>query len=360
MFKNIPIKAFILRAITKKIKVDFDLKNTKKVLFLRYDRIGDMIITTPVFRELKQAYPGIEITVLASRTNQDVILANPYVDNIVINNKNNILGDLLLLFKLRKCRFDACIELDHSVVPHAIIRLKIINSKKVISVKKDGRYGVKGSELSLYDIYTKKPVNEHLRNILLLTIEPFGVSPKSNKYDLYLTEKQKEKAQNFLKQYGVKTLVGINLEGAVKGKVIDFIQLFQICNGLFKVDKNIQIIIIASPKNFKRVKRKILKTKLDYLDVSYKTDTIIDAAAIINEMDLIITPDTSIAHVASALNRPVVTIHEKNFDSYELFAPTSDLAKTVFSKSKNSLNGFSVNLVLELSLELLSKNKLPS
>ena len=135
MFKNTSIKAFILRALTKKKKVDFDIKNSKKVLFLRYDRIGDMIITTPVFRELKQSFPDIEITVIASRTNQAVILANPYVDNIVINNKNNIFGDLLLLFKLRKSSFDVCIELDHSVVPHAIIRLKIINPKKIANNK---------------------------------------------------------------------------------------------------------------------------------------------------------------------------------------------------------------------------------
>jgi ADP-heptose:LPS heptosyltransferase len=71
-------------------------------------------------------------------------------------------------------------------------------------------------------------------------------------------------------------------------------------------------------------------------------------------MQLIITPDTSIAHVASALNKPLVTIHENNIDSYHLFAPTSELNKTVFSKTKNSLNGFSVNKLLKYSKELIS------
>jgi ADP-heptose:LPS heptosyltransferase len=235
MFKTFYIKAFLLRALTKKKKVEFDFKNAKKVLFLRYDRIGDMIITTPVFRELKQAFPNIEITVLASKTNQDVIADNPYIDKIVINSKNNILGNLLSLFMLRKSAFDVCIEFDHSVVPHAIIRLKIIKPKKIISVKKDGRYGVNGSELSLYDVYTNKPEKEHFRNILLLTLAPFGITPKTNKYDLFITNKQTEKARKFLKQYASKTLVGVNLEGAVKGKRIKFIELFKICDGLFQI-----------------------------------------------------------------------------------------------------------------------------
>ena len=47
------LKAIILRGLSKKTSVDFNIKNSSKVLMLRYDRIGDMVITTPVFRELK-------------------------------------------------------------------------------------------------------------------------------------------------------------------------------------------------------------------------------------------------------------------------------------------------------------------
>ncbi|MDB3892698.1 hypothetical protein N9345_00740 [Candidatus Thioglobus sp.] len=124
------IKAFILRELASKKPNDFDIHNAKNVLFLRYDRIGDMVITTPVFRELKIAYPHISITVLASKVNQNVLLNNPYIDNIVTNHKNNLLSDLPSLLKLRKQKFDVYIEFDHSVIPHAIIRLKIINPKK--------------------------------------------------------------------------------------------------------------------------------------------------------------------------------------------------------------------------------------
>jgi len=198
------IKAFILRNLASKKANDFDIYDAKSVLFMRYDRIGDMIITTPVYRELKLAYPHIKITVLASKANQDVLVNNPYIDNIVTNHKNNLLGDLSSLLKLRKQEFDVCIEFDHSVIPHAIIRLKIIKPKKVISVKKDGRYGVSGSELSLYDFYTEKPHNAHFRDIWLATLQPFGIMPKSNDYDLFITSDQQKQAQNFINQYPSK------------------------------------------------------------------------------------------------------------------------------------------------------------
>jgi ADP-heptose:LPS heptosyltransferase len=350
------IKAFILRKLTSKKSHNFDIHKAENVLFLRYDRIGDMVITTPVFREIKLVYPHIKITVIASTANQDVLTNNPYVDNIITNHKNNLLSDLSSLLKLRKQKFDVCIEFDHSVIPHAIIRLKVIKPKKVISVKKDGRYGVDGSELLMYDFYTEKLSNAHFRDIWLATLTPFGVKPKSNVYDLFITDTQQKQAQNFIKQYSSKFLVGINLEGAVKGKKIKFSELWQICQGLHKANNNIQVIILTTPGNLQSIYEKVTESSLDYVVTSYKTDTILDAAALISQLGLIITPDTSIVHIASAFNKPIVTIHENNQDSYQLFAPTSDINKTVFSPKKDTLEGYDVQKVIEYANQFINKD----
>jgi ADP-heptose:LPS heptosyltransferase len=351
------IKASILRFLTVKESVEFDIKNAKKVLFFRYDRIGDMVITTPVFRELKLAFPDIQITVLASKINQEVLINNPYVDHIVTNHKNHFFLDLVSLLKLRKKKFDVCIEFDHSVVLHAILRLRVINPKKVISIKKDGRYGVNGNELSLYDIYAEKPKKRHFRDIWLGVLKPFNIISKSNDYDLFINDELIKQAQNYTKQYFPNSLVGINLEGAVKGKKIKFPELFKICKGLNKQDKNIQIIILCAPNNFQETSLNVQKMALNYVEMSYKTDRILTVAALISQLDLIITPDTSIVHIASAFNKPVVSIHEDNRDSYELFAPTSKLNRTVFSMTKKSLEGFSLDLLIKHCIELINIKK---
>jgi ADP-heptose:LPS heptosyltransferase len=347
-------KAFILRLIASKKSINFDIKAAKKVLFLRYDRIGDMVITTPVFRELKQAYPDINVTVLASKINKDILLNNPYVDKIIINNKRNFFGDLLTLFKLRREKYDACIEFDHSVIPHAIIRLKIINPKKVISVKKDGRYGVDGSELSFYDFYTEKPKKNHFRDIWLGTLKPFDIRANKNNYDLFIPDEFEYQAKNFLNQFASKFLIGINLEGAARGKKININELYEICKALYKNDKNIQIIILSTPKNYQSTNKKIIKMSLNYVVMGYKTNNILMVGALIKQLDFIITPDTSIVHIASTFNKPIVTIHENNQDSYQLFAPISDLNKTVFSKSIDSLRGFSLDLLFSYCVDLIN------
>jgi ADP-heptose:LPS heptosyltransferase len=354
---NKKIKAFLLKFLTRKQATNFEINNSIRILFLRYDRIGDMVITTPVFRELKKFNPKVKISVLASKDNSSVLDGNPYIEEVHLNNKNKIFKDLKTLLYLRKLKFDVCIEFDHSVIPHAILRLKVINPKALISVEKTGRYGVKGSELELYDYFTKKKKNSHFKDIWLETLAPFGVSPKSSQFDLFCTELQNKVASAFTSQFENRFLIGINLKGAVKGKKIEYKDLEQICKSLYEYDNNIEIIIMAPPEDFQRVRKDIIKIGLNYVQMSYKTLTILDVAALIKQMDLIITPDTSIVHIASTFNIPIVTIHENNQDSYKLFAPTSESNKTVFSASRNSLKGFSVNLLLNYCFELMSLSK---
>jgi len=357
VYSSKKLKAYFLRLLTNTKTTKFDIKNSRNILFLRYDRIGDMVITTPVFRELKREYPEINISVLASKVNQTILDNNPYVDKVYINFKNNLLRDLPTLLKLRNKKYDVCVEFDHSVIPHSIARLRIIKPKKIISVIKEGRYGVKGEELKLYDRFTDKPKDAHFRDIWLNTLRPFGVVPKSNEYDLYIADKQEEFANTYLKQYYPKCLIGVNLEGAVKGKRIQFVELERICKGLYQANKNIQIIILTTPSNFQITTKKISKIALDYVVASYKTKSILDVAALIKHLDLVITPDTSIVHIASAFNIPIVTIHEDNRDSHQLFAPTSKYSRTVFSEFSDRLDGYNVNKIIENSINLIAKNE---
>ena len=351
------IKAYFLRRLTQKNFSEFQIKDSKNILFLRYDRIGDMIITTPVFRELKHIYPNVNVIVLASKANKDVLQNNPYVDEIFVCKKNHIFKDFFLLIKLRKKQIDVCIEFDHSVIPHAILRIKAINPKKVISVSKEGRYGVKGHELELYDIYIDNIQNKHFCDIWLKTLEPFEIEPRSNHYDLFITINQEKFAKKYLSKYLNKKIIGINIEGAIKEKKIHFTQLKKILEGLFNANNNIQIIILSSPNRYKYIKGQVSGFGLKHVASSYLTETILDAAALIKQMDLVISPDTSIVHIASAFNIPTISIHENNLKSHTLFAPKSDHSITVFSKFSDKLEGYNVGKIIQNSIELLEKNE---
>jgi ADP-heptose:LPS heptosyltransferase len=55
----------------------------RSVLVIRLDAMGDLIMATPIFRELKQAYPGASITALVPKANLEILETNPFVDRII-------------------------------------------------------------------------------------------------------------------------------------------------------------------------------------------------------------------------------------------------------------------------------------
>lgn len=59
-------------------------RGIRSILFLRHDRIGDMVLSTAALKALKRAYPQAKITVLASERNYEILTHNPHVDEILI------------------------------------------------------------------------------------------------------------------------------------------------------------------------------------------------------------------------------------------------------------------------------------
>jgi ADP-heptose:LPS heptosyltransferase len=53
-----------------------------KVLVLKRDKLGDLLLTTPLFARLKAALPGVETHLLASDYNAWVAAGNPHLDRI--------------------------------------------------------------------------------------------------------------------------------------------------------------------------------------------------------------------------------------------------------------------------------------
>lgn len=88
-----------------------DLSVARSVLFLRYDRLGDMVISTGLFRLVKEEFPDIRVHVLASPTNCGVIRNDPNVDGTSVFCKKKPLELPGLIRSLRRHRFDAVVNL---------------------------------------------------------------------------------------------------------------------------------------------------------------------------------------------------------------------------------------------------------
>src|SRR6185312_14122881 len=61
-----------------------------RVLFLRHDRAGDMILSTGVMRGIASSYPTVTLDVLASPINAGLVDGAEYIGNIIVFDKKKL------------------------------------------------------------------------------------------------------------------------------------------------------------------------------------------------------------------------------------------------------------------------------
>lgn len=64
--------------------MNIDLNNIKKVLIIRLSSLGDILLTTPLVRSLKNQLPSLEIDFLLRKEYQDVYKYNSQISNLYV------------------------------------------------------------------------------------------------------------------------------------------------------------------------------------------------------------------------------------------------------------------------------------
>ncbi len=118
------------------LKTIIDEYNIKKVLFLRQDRIGDLLISSPLFRILKEKYPDIEFDILLSNYNTSAYeLVKNYFSNAYLYHKKFV-KDLNLVKNLRAKKYDLIIDLMDKPSSTSALLIKIIKPKYAAGLEK--------------------------------------------------------------------------------------------------------------------------------------------------------------------------------------------------------------------------------
>jgi len=76
----------------------------KRILLVRTDRIGDVVLSTPIPRELKKKYSNCFIAVLLQEYTKDIYLNNPHIDKIILMDKSTNLFDKSFREKVREIK----------------------------------------------------------------------------------------------------------------------------------------------------------------------------------------------------------------------------------------------------------------
>jgi heptosyltransferase II len=92
----------------------------RKVLVIRFSSLGDVVLTTPVFQALRQAWPDARMTALTKEAFADALRSNPAIDECLVLHSGESLSTLIR--RVRRERFDVVIDL-HSNLRSRLVTL---------------------------------------------------------------------------------------------------------------------------------------------------------------------------------------------------------------------------------------------
>ncbi len=261
-----------------------------RILIVRQDRIGDVVLSTPLPREIKKVYPNSFVAVMVRNYTKDIYLNNPYVDEIIIYDETkkgfkNFLEDVK---KIKKYKFTHALML----LPNEKINYLLFFAGIPF------RIGV-GHKLYQFITFTKfvdrKKYNplRHEADYSLDLIRKIGIEPTSTDPEIFLSDNEKIKA-NEIKRTLVNNdqkLIGINTSSGNSAPNLPLEEYKRLILKLSN-EKRIKVVItdINPDDSIKNLPNVI------YPMTSLRNDILIFSI-----LDLLISSSTGPMHICSAL-----------------------------------------------------------
>ena len=285
----------------------------KNILVNSLVNLGDVVLTTSAIALLKKAYPEAKITVLVRPVVREVVENNPIIDEVILFDykaKQNSMGKMLKMVKvIKKHHFDLAISFDRKLRPAILCWLAGIP----VRVGPDRVFDDKPSRVTW--LYTDVVHIAHsLENTLQAEtyqqiIRVFtGADGHTVPCIARLTAEAKHKAEELLAgmtQRRYKIALCVKGTFALKTWPKEyFVELVQQLAEKYDAD----FFIVGAPDDREYADRVIADMWTRVYNFCGKT-SLTELAALLCMADLFITVDTGAAHIAAAMNVPMVTMY---------------------------------------------------
>ncbi len=332
---------FFLR--NRPLQGEVGLSSIKRILVVRQDdRIGNLVLTTPLLLALRKGFPQARITFLASQVFAELFSGSQLVDELLVLQKKKYIRNPLTfirnILRLQKKRFDLafdCSDENHLSFGHGMW-IYLSGARYRIGHKRDG------SDLFLN--IEVPPVN-HTRHAVDMHLDLLRFLIPSDTTELpYLEVKKEEEVyiRSYLKDMGIgddDPLVGINLGGTgnKRWEIENFIQL----GNRLKEKEKLKIIYIWGPQEKEMVKG---------LNVSGVLGEILplpELSVLLKRCNLFISSDSGVMHLATAVGTPTLAIFTHS--DPQKYGPRGEKHRVITSREGK----VKVNEVLEEALKTI-------
>lgn len=359
MLKNAWVGAlsyFLKRSLARIDKPD--LKQPLRVLFVRHERIGDTLISFPVVDVLKKEYPNWEMSWVTAPRSIDLIVADPRFKKVFTYTKK-FFKDLVMICRAREEKFDIVVDMisGDSVSALALSHLAAPGAYKI---------GVgKCRHADYYHVNSRHPfcvTNRHILESTLDIVSYLGVDPLDAERFCppFVSKSKKDEIGNMLKAlpdlFRGRPLVGINISSGEPSRIWDMNNYKRVITKIIEKFTMLGFIVIAAPNDYSKG-RKLAESFDDRVNILPQVMDICSVAELISRLNLLISTDTSLLHIARSYRIPVVGLYRGH--KINIWFPYAQLSGMVLSPTEEHLFDITVEQVVEKTIEIGRRFKIP-
>jgi ADP-heptose:LPS heptosyltransferase len=266
-----------------------------------------MILTTGALRAIASSHPTITLHVLASPLNAPLLAHDPAVDKVVVFDRKRLGRYLATMRQLRRERYDAVVDC-MVTAPSLTTLLLMLATGAPHRIGAAGR----GDDRAVTIAVPRPAWAVHMADKLAALAAAFGVDVEraDRAPRLVISDAERREAGASWDQVadgrGRRLLVNISAGLAFRRWPAE--RYVAVIRRALERDAGLRVIVIASPADATlgaQVAGDSGSPRVEFR----ATAGIRDAVALVATSDLVFTPDTSIAHAATAFARPSVVLY---------------------------------------------------
>jgi len=283
-------------------------KDKQRILVIQTAKIGDLVCSTPVFREIKKNYPESRLAVLVLSQAKGILRNNPHINEIITFSQEhlNIRGLLELVREIKKKDFNW----SFSLVPGILNTIISFWTGIPCRVSTSSKYETKGSKiLSVFNNYRL----EYKRNTLALKhylklLKFIGINQFSHEKEIFLGREENEKISQFLERHNLgqkDNLIGISVTAGKEFKEWAPEKFAQLADRAAK-ELKAKTIFIGGKND--EVKINEVRSLMENESIRATQFNLIESAALLKRCSLFISVDTGPLYIADTVGTPVIDI----------------------------------------------------
>lgn len=259
-----------------------------KILIIRFSSIGDIVLTSPVVRCLKQQLNASEIHFLTKKSFASIVENNHNVDKVFSFEKD--VNDVLP--ELKKENYDWVIDLHHN--------LRSMQVKRALGKPSKSFNKLNIEKWLLVNLKINRLPNKHIVDRYFETVAHLGVKNDLKGLNFFIDTKNEVAISSLPKEYH-NGFIAFVIGAKHNTKKLPAEKIISICKKL-----NRAIILIGGKEDFEDGEQ--IASQISTVFNSCGKYNFQQSASLIKQAERVITHDTGMMHIAAAFQKNIISV----------------------------------------------------